>query len=78
MLIAEQRLFKRVENYYTNSLLYPDMHEVPVEEEDKFESSNEANEKTNSKSNNENDEWELNWTTLEALEMRGVHLNRTN
>lgn len=43
-LVAEQHPFKRVKNYFIDSVLYKEAYETVVQEEDEFESRNEGNE----------------------------------
>lgn len=64
-LIVEQHPFKGVEKYFTDSLLYKDVHESAIPEEDEFETWNEADQDPDSGSDNK---WELDHTTLETLE----------
>src|SRR3954464_12712944 len=59
-LVAEQRPFKRVENYFTDALLYQDAHQVVAQQKEELELGNEANRESVSESNNGREEWELN------------------
>src|SRR5436190_2788770 len=68
-LVAEQRPFKRVENYFTDALLYQDAHEVVVQQKEEFELGNEADRESLSESNDGSEEWELNLRALENLEI---------
>src|SRR3954464_1569325 len=68
-LVAEQRPFKGVENYFTDALLYQEAHEVVVQDKEVLELGNEADREPASESNNGSEEWELNLQALENLEM---------
>src|SRR3954463_1460377 len=68
-LVAEQRPFKGVENYFTDALLYQEAHEVVVQEKEELELDNEADREPISESDNGSEEWELNLQALENLEM---------
>src|SRR5436190_7942812 len=68
-LVAEQRPFKGVENYFTDALLYRDAHEVVAQQKEELELGNEANRESVSESSNESGEWKLNLQVLKALEM---------
>src|SRR3954469_26012901 len=68
-LVAEQRPFKGVENYFADALLYQEAHEVVVQEKDELEFGNDADRESVSKSDNGSEEWELNLQALENLEM---------
>src|SRR4051812_3991632 len=68
-LIAEQRPFKGVENYFTDALLYQEAHEVVVQEKEEIELGNEADRESVFESDNESKEWDLNLQALENLEM---------
>src|SRR5436189_5143281 len=68
-LVAEQRTFKGVENYFTEALLYQEAHEVVVHDKEVLELGNEADRKPASESDNGSEEWELNLQALEDLEM---------
>ena len=68
-LVAEQRPFKGVENYFTDALLYQDAHEVVAQQKNEFELGNKADRESIFESNNKSKEWELNLQALEALEM---------
>src|SRR5204862_2566945 len=67
-LVAEQRPFKGVENYFTDALLYQEVHEVVVQEKEELELDNKAGRESVSESDNGSEEWELN---LQALEKSG-------
>src|SRR3954465_15531238 len=58
-----------VENYFTNSLLYQEAHEVVVQEKEELELGDEADRKFVSESDNGSEEWELNLQAFENLEM---------
>ena len=68
-LVAEQRPFKGVENYFTDALLYQEAHEVVVQEKEELELSNEADRESVSESDNGSEGWELNLQALENLKM---------
>src|SRR4051812_43818079 len=68
-LVAEQRSFKGVENYFTDALLYQEAHEVVVQVKEELELENEADRESVSESDNGSEEWELNLQALENLEM---------
>src|SRR5436190_14366492 len=68
-LVAEQRPFKGVKNYFTDALLYQDAHEVVPQQKEEFELGNEANRESVFESNDGSEEWELNLQALENLEM---------
>src|SRR4051812_32313095 len=68
-LVAEQRPFKGVENYFTDVLLYQEAHEVVMQEKEELELGNESDRESVSESNNGSEEWELNLQALENLEM---------
>src|SRR3954466_11222491 len=68
-LVAEQRPFKGVKNYFTDALLYLEAHEVVVQDNKVLELSNEADREPASESDNRSEEWELNLQALENLEM---------
>src|SRR5436190_23929719 len=68
-LVAEQHPFKRVENYFTDALLYQEEHEVVVQEKKELELGNEADRESVSKSDNGSEEWKINLQALENLEM---------
>src|SRR3954462_4558776 len=68
-LVAEQRPFKGVKNYFTDALLYQEAHEVVVQEKEELELGNKADRESVSESNNGSEEWELNLQALENLEM---------
>src|SRR3954465_13357085 len=68
-LVAEQRPFKGVENYFTDALLYQEAHEVVVQEKEELELGNEADQEPVSESDNGSEEWELNLQDLENLEL---------
>src|SRR3954465_5677352 len=59
-LVAEQRPFKGVENYFIDALLYQEVHEVVVQEKEELELGNEADRESVSESDNGSKEWELN------------------
>src|SRR2546430_7284382 len=59
-LVAEQRPFEEIENYFTDALLYQEAHEVVVQDKEVLELGNEAD----WQSDNGSEEWELN---LQAL-----------
>src|SRR4051812_15674715 len=59
-LVAEQRPFKGMENYFTDALLYQEAHEVVTQDKEVLELGNEADREPASKSDNESEEWELN------------------
>src|SRR3954465_3410393 len=68
-LVAEQRPFKGVENYFTDALLYQEAHEVVVQDKEVLELGNEADREPAFESDNGSEEWELNLQALENLEM---------
>src|SRR3954466_16051209 len=68
-LVAEQRPFKGVENYFTDALLYQEAHEVVVQDKEVLELGNESDQEPASESDNGSEEWELNLQALENLEM---------
>src|SRR3954463_13266587 len=68
-LVAEQRPFKGLENYFTYALLYQEAHEVVVQEKEELELGNEADQESVSESDNGSEEWELNLQAFENLEM---------
>src|SRR5256886_1920326 len=68
-LVAEQRPFKGVENYFTDALLHQEAHEVVVQDKEVLELGNEADREPASESDNGSEEWELNLQALENLEM---------
>src|SRR3954469_17922141 len=56
-LVAEQRPFKGVENYFTDALLYQDAHEVVVQHKEELDLGNEADRESVSGSDNGSEEW---------------------
>src|SRR3954466_9446211 len=68
-LVAEQRPFKGVENYFIDALLYQEAHEVVVQDKEVLELGNESNLESVFESDNGSEEWELNFQALENLEM---------
>src|SRR3954462_5893151 len=68
-LIAEQRPFKGVENYFTDALLYQEAHEVVMQEKEELEIGNVADRKSVFESDNGSKEWDLNLQAFENLEM---------
>src|SRR3954465_7562229 len=68
-LDAEQRPFNGVQNYFTDALLYQEVHEVVVQEKEELELGNEADWESVFESDNGSEEWELNLQALENLEM---------
>src|SRR3954463_11246981 len=68
-LVAEQRPFKGVENYFTDALLYQEAHEVVVQDKEVLDPANEADREPPSESDNGSEEWELNLQALENMEM---------
>src|SRR4051812_10610261 len=68
-LVAEQRPFKGVENYFTDALLYQEAHEVVGQEKEELELGNEIDREFVSESDNGSKEWELKLQALENLEM---------
>src|SRR3954466_13736573 len=68
-LVAEQRPFKGVENYFTDALLYQESHEVVVQDKEVLELGNKADQDPASESDNGSEVWELNLQALENLEM---------
>src|SRR3954467_7516314 len=68
-LVAEQRPFKGVKNYFTDALLYQEAHEVVVQDKEVLELGNEADREPASESDSGSEEWELNLQALENLEM---------
>src|SRR5436853_4248264 len=68
-LVAEQRPFKGVENYFTDALLYQDAHEVVARQKDELMSGSEADVDPDSKSSNEDEECELDLKALDALNL---------
>src|SRR5436190_4835361 len=68
-LVVEQRPFKGVENYFTDTLLYQDAHEVVAQQKEELELGNEADRESVSESNDGSKEWELNLRAIENLEM---------
>src|SRR4051812_29766927 len=67
-LVAEQRPFKGVENYFTDALLYQKAHEVVVQDKEVLELGNEADWEPASESDNGSEEWKLNLQALENQE----------
>src|SRR4051812_34556118 len=67
-LVAEQRPFKGVENYFTDALLYQEAHEVVMQDKEVLELGNRADQEPASESDNESEEWEPNLQALENLE----------
>ena len=51
-LVAEQRPFKGVENYFTDALLYQEAHEIVVQEKEELELGNESDRESVFESNN--------------------------
>src|SRR3954468_19750820 len=51
-LVAEQRHFKGVENYFTDALLYQDAHEVVAQHKEELKLGNEADRESISESSN--------------------------
>src|SRR3954466_6958407 len=68
-LVAEQRPFKGVENYFINALLYQEAHEVVVQDKEVLELGNEDDREPTSESDNGSEEWELNLQALKNLEI---------
>src|SRR3954470_3111854 len=68
-LVAKQRPFKGVENYFTDALLYQEAHEVVVQDKKVLELGNEADQEPASESDNRSEEWELNLQAFKNLEM---------
>src|SRR3954466_7309662 len=68
-LVAEQRPFKGVENYFIDALLYQDALEVVAQHKEEFELSNDTDRESVSDPDHGSEEWELNLHALEALEM---------
>src|SRR3954469_7116384 len=64
-LIAEQRPFKGVENYFIDVLLYQDAHEVVAQHKEELELGNDADQESIAVSGDESEEWELNLHALE-------------
>src|SRR4051812_16740531 len=58
-----------VENYFIDTLLYKDAHEVVAQQKEKLELGNKADQESASEANDGSKEWELNLHALEALEM---------
>lgn len=63
-LVTEPYPFKGVENHFTNSLLYQDASEITTQQEDEFESGNEADEEPDSKFDDEDEVWEIELSIL--------------
>src|SRR3954465_7238586 len=59
-LVAEQRPFKGVKNYFIDALLYQDAHEVVAQQKEELELGNEADRESVFESNDGSEEWELN------------------
>src|SRR4051812_28131492 len=68
-LVAEQRPFNGVENYFIDALLFQEAHEVVVQDKEVLELGNEADREPVSESYNGSEEWELNFQALKNLEM---------
>src|SRR3954467_5253593 len=68
-LVAEQRPFKGVENYFSDALLYQDAHEVVAQHKEELELSKDTDRESVSDSDHGSKKWELNLHALEALEM---------
>src|SRR4051812_39604053 len=68
-LVAEQRPFKGVENYFTDALLYQDAHEVVAQHKEVPELCNNTDHESVSGFDHGSEEWELNLHALKALEM---------
>src|SRR4051812_44661890 len=68
-LVAEQRPFMGVENYFTDAFLYQEAHEVVVQDKEVLELGNEADREPASETDNGSVEWELNLQALKNLEM---------
>src|SRR3954466_6863189 len=68
-LVAEQRPFKGVENYFTDALLYQEAHEEDVQVKEVLELSNEADLDPASESDEGSEEWELNLQALDNLQI---------
>src|SRR5436189_5921138 len=77
-LVAEQRPFKGVENYFTDALLYQETHEEVVQDKEVLELGNEADREPASESDNGSEEWELNLHALENLEMNDESTRSTS
>src|SRR3954462_2599772 len=76
-LVAEQRPFKGVENYFTDALLYQEAHEVVVQDKEVLELGNEADQEPASELDNGSEECELNLQALENLEMSDEYTQST-
>src|SRR3954470_21312356 len=68
-LVAEQRPFKGVENYFTDALLYQEAHEEDAQVKEVLELGNGADQEPASESDEGSEEWELNLQALENLQM---------
>src|SRR3954469_4852261 len=68
-LVAEQRPFKGVENYFTDALLYQEAQEVVVQDKEVLELGNGADREPASESDSGSEEWELDLQALENLGM---------
>src|SRR3954464_9097658 len=68
-LVAEQRPFKGVKNYFIDSLLYQEAHEVVMQDKEVLELGNGADQEPASESDNGSEEWELNLQARENLKM---------
>src|SRR2546430_1439971 len=68
-LVAEQRPFKGVKNYFTDALRYQEVHEVVAQEKEELELGDEADREFVSGSDDGSEEWKLNLQALENLEM---------
>src|SRR5436190_8335392 len=68
-LVAKQRPFKGVENYFPDALLYQGAHEVVAQQKEELELNNEADRESVSETNDGSEDWELNLRALENLEM---------
>src|SRR3954470_13460619 len=68
-LVAEQRPFKGVENYFTDALLYQEAHEEDVQVKEVLELGNEADQEPASESDEGSEEWKLNPQALDNLQL---------
>src|SRR3954464_1143246 len=59
-LVAEQRPFRGVENYFTDALLYQEAHEVVAQDKKELELGNDADQESVFDSDPGREDWELN------------------
>src|SRR3954466_12157912 len=68
-LVAEQRPFKGVENYFIDALLYQEAHEEVVQDKEVLELGNGTDQEPAFESDDGSEEWELNLQALKNLQM---------